>query len=75
MIRRRQDLQFFIVTKRIYRFFIRLPDDWGEGYPNASMCCTVENRDRADYRLPLFKAAPIRHESIIREPMHRKKLP
>ncbi len=69
MIRARPDLRFFIVTKRIHRFHERLPDDWGAGYENVSICCTVENQDRADFRLPIFESEPIRHKSIICEPL------
>lgn len=69
MIRIRSDLHFFIVTKRIHRFHIGLPDDWGSGYKNVSICCTVENQDRADYRMPIFLAEPIQHKSIICEPL------
>lgn len=65
----RPDVHFLIVTKRIDRFFVALPDDWGEGYENVTIGCTCENQDRADYRLPLFLAAPIRHRSIIAEPL------
>ena len=69
MIRKRSDLHFFIITKRIHRFFEGLPRDWGNGYENVTICCTVENQDRADYRLPLFKEMPICHKSIICEPL------
>jgi protein gp37 len=69
MIRIRNDLHFFIITKRIHRFHIGLPDDWGNGYENVTICCTVENQDRADFRLPIFLAAPIRHKCIICEPL------
>ena len=69
MIRKRSDLHFFIITKRIHRFQVSLPDDWGDGYDNVTICCTVENQDRADYRLPIFLAAPIQHKSIICEPL------
>ncbi len=69
MIRARRDLRFYFFTKRIDRFTRCLPDDWGEGYENVIVGCSVENQDRADYRLPIFKAAPIRHKSIIVAPM------
>lgn len=69
MIRIRSDLHFFIVTKRIHRFHMGLPDDWGSGYDNVTICCTVENQDRADFRLPIFLAEPIKHKSIICEPL------
>ncbi len=69
MIRKRRDLHFFIVTKRIQRLRVNLPDDWDEGYDHVTICCTVENQDRADYRLPIFLTEPIRHKSIICEPL------
>lgn len=69
MIRQRSDLHFFIITKRIQRFHVNLPDDWGNGYHNVTICCTVENQNRADYRLPIFLMEPIRHKSIICEPL------
>lgn len=69
MIRRRHDLRFMMITKRIDRFYESLPSDWGDGYENVTICCTAENQDRADYRLPLYKAAPIKHKIIICEPL------
>ena len=69
MIRLRNDLTFLMITKRIDRLHVVLPDDWGDGYENVTICCTVENQDRADYRLPIYKAAPIKHKIIICEPI------
>ncbi len=69
MIRERSDLNFLIITKRIDRFAACTPADWGEGYPNVTICCTIENQDRADYRMPIYKAAPIQHKILICEPL------
>lgn len=69
MIRTRSDLHFFIITKRIHRFHVNLPPDWGNGYENVTICCTVENQDRADFRLPILLSEPIRHKAIICEPI------
>jgi protein gp37 len=69
MMRQRPDLDFMIITKRIDRFHVSLPDDWGNGYPNVAICSTVENQDRADYRLPILLKEPIRHKMIICEPL------
>lgn len=69
MIRERSDLFFLIITKRIDRFHVNLPSDWGSGYDNVAVCCTAENQDRADYRLPIFLREPIKHKSIICEPI------
>ena len=46
-----------------------MPDDWGDGYDNVLIGCTVENQDRADYRLSIFKELPIKHKSIIIAPL------
>ena len=69
MMRLRSDLHFLFVTKRIHRFKECIPHDWGEGYENVTICCTVENQAMADYRLPLFNAAPIKHKEIVCEPL------
>lgn len=68
-IRQRQDLKFFIITKRIHRFEVSLPSDWGSGYENVTICATCENQKRADERLPVLLNLPIKHKEIIHEPM------
>ncbi|HOU68553.1 MAG TPA: DUF5131 family protein [Paludibacteraceae bacterium] len=72
MIRERSDLRFLIITKRIDRFSQSLPNDWGEGYDNVTICCTVENQAMADYRLPIYEKSPIKHKVIICEPILEK---
>ena len=69
MMRERGDLHFFMTTKRIDRFLNCIPEDWGDGYENVTICCTIENQDRADYRLPIYRDVPIRHKMIICEPL------
>lgn len=69
MIRRRSDCFFIFFTKRIDRLAGCLPGDWGEGYDNVMIGCTVENQDRADYRLPIFRALPIKHRAVIAAPL------
>ena len=69
MIRQRQDLHFFFITKRIHRFYDAVPSDWGDGYENVTICCTTENQDRADFRLPIYLDVPIKHKHIICEPL------
>ena len=69
MMRERSDLNFLFITKRIHRFAACIPEDWGDGYPNVHICCTVENQAMTDYRLPLFKEAPIRYKSIVCSPL------
>lgn len=69
MIRERSDLDFFIITKRISRFEVSLPTDWGEGYRNVTICVTAENQKMADTRLPILLNLPIQHKNIICEPL------
>lgn len=69
IIRRRRDCTFFFFTKRIERLARCLPADWGDGYDHVAIGCTVENQDRADHRMPLFTALPIRHRLVIVAPM------
>lgn len=69
MMRLRSDLRFYFFTKRIDRFMECIPADWGSGYDNVMVGCTVENQEMADYRLPLFRSMPIRHKSIIVSPL------
>lgn len=72
MIRERSDLSFLFVTKRILRFSECIPEDWGDGYDNVEICCTAENQEMADLRLPVFLKAPIKRKSIICEPLLSK---
>lgn len=72
MIRTRSDLNFMMITKRVDRLQESLPNDWGEGYDHVTICCTIENQERANYRLPIYKAAPIKHKIIICEPLLEK---
>ena len=69
MIRIRSDLRFFFITKRIDRLMQVLPPDWGGGYENLAVGCTVENQAMADYRLPLLLDAPLRHKLVICAPL------
>lgn len=69
MIRERSDLHFIFLTKRIERFLQCIPNDWGEGYDNVTVGCTIENQDRADFRLSIFDDLPIKHKNIICQPL------
>ena len=69
MIKQRPDLDFLILTKRIDRFEVSLPLDWGDGYDNVNIGCSVENQDLADYRLPLFLSYPIKRRFVACAPL------
>lgn len=72
MIKERSDCMFFFFTKRIDRFLDCTPEDWGSGYDNVMIGCTIENQEMADYRLPIFIDLPIKHKSIIVAPILEK---
>lgn len=69
MIKERQDCTFLFLTKRIDRFMKSIPDDWGHGYDNVVVCCTIENQKNADYRLEILKNLPIKHKCITAQPL------
>lgn len=69
MIRQRPDCTFLFLTKRIERFLSCIPDDWGDGYENVVVCCTIENQANADRRLSVFRTLPIRHKCITAQPL------
>jgi len=69
IIRTRSDVLFFIITKRILRFYDCIPDDWGSGYPNVSIVCTIENQKQCDIRFPFFNTLPIAGKFIACEPL------
>ncbi len=69
IIRIRSDVHFSIITKRITRFLQCIPRDWGVGWPNVRICCTVEDQQAAEERLPVFLSLPIREKNIICEPL------
>ena len=69
MMKDRQDCTFLFLTKRIDRFMKCIPDDWGDGYENVVVCCTVENQINADYKLQVFSRLPIKHKCITAQPL------
>ena len=69
MIKERADCTFLFLTKRIERFAACIPADWADGYDNVVVCCTIENQQYADKKLPVFGALPIRHRCITAQPL------
>lgn len=72
MIKARQDCMFLFLTKRIERFMDCVPDDWGSGYENVVVCCTIENQKHADRKLSIFQTLPIKHKCITAQPLLEK---
>lgn len=69
MMKARPDCTFLFLTKRIERFMDCIPPDWGDGYENVVVGCTVENQRNADQRLSLFRSLPIKHKCITAQPL------
>jgi protein gp37 len=69
MIKKRSDLRFLFLTKRIHRFKEVCPDDWEEDYSHVMVGCSVENQSEADKRLPYLISLPIKHRFIICQPL------
>lgn len=69
MMKERSDLSFLFLTKRIDRFMQCIPPDWGDGYENVIVGCTIENQKNADYKLSIFKNLPIKHKCITAQPL------
>lgn len=69
MMRERPDLHFVFFTKRILRLPGLLPEDWGDGYDNVTIGCTVENQKRARERMPVFLDIPIQRRIVICAPL------
>jgi len=69
MIKQRSDCTFLFLTKRIDRFMDCVPTDWGDGYDNVVVGCTVENQKNADFRLRIFQELPIKHKCITAQPL------
>lgn len=69
MIKERSDCTFLFLTKRIERFMQCIPSDWGDGYDNVVVCCTIENQENADKKLSVFQTLPIKHKQITAQPL------
>lgn len=72
IIKQRSDCNFLFLTKRIERFMECMPNDWGSGYDNVIVGCTVENQETANKRLAVFDTLPIKYKNIIAQPLIQK---
>jgi protein gp37 len=69
MMKQRNDLTFFFLTKRIERFNVALPIDYPTGYEHITIAISVENQEMANQRIPVLKSLPIVHKQIMLQPM------
>lgn len=49
-----------------------ISENWGNGYDRVTVGCTIENQNKADYRLSIFSELPIMHKNIIYQPLIQK---
>lgn len=69
MIKIRKNCTFIFFTKRIMRFMECIPSDWGSGYENVIVGCSIENQYYASLRLESFLQLPIKHRWIVCAPL------
>lgn len=69
IMRERSDLEFFIITKRIERLAACVPPGWGDGWDNVTICCTMENQEEVNRRIPIYMNAPVKHRIVVCEPL------
>jgi protein gp37 len=69
IMKKRNDLKFLFLTKRIERFEIGLPEDFSSEYEHVTICTTIENQKRADERLSILKKLPIKNKIITIQPL------
>jgi protein gp37 len=72
MINQRCDCYFVIFTKRIERFTVNLPFNWGEGFKNVTIGVSCENQKMADERLSVLSTLPIQSKIIALAPLLEK---
>ena len=69
LIGRTPNLDWLLLTKRPGNIAKMLPPDWGDGYPNVWLGCTVVNQDEADRDIPKLLAVPARVRFLSMEPL------
>ena len=69
IIKKRCDVIFYILTKRVDRIQQCLPDDWNDGYENVVLNITCENQKLFNQRWEIFKDIPAKHKGIHLSPL------
>lgn len=69
MIRQTSHLDWMLLTKRPGNIARMLPPDWGNGYPNVWLGCTVVNQAEADRDIPKLLAVPAKVRFLSMEPL------
>jgi protein gp37 len=68
IIRQCPEYTFQVLTKRIELVRERLPADWGDGYSNVWLGCTVENQEYVNIRVPQLLSIPAAVHFVSYEP-------
>jgi len=69
LIRRCQNLDWQLLTKRPENIRAMLPPDWGDGWKNSWLGTTVEDQCRADARIPVLAGIPAAVRFLSVEPL------
>lgn len=69
LIRATTNLDWMLLTKRPGNIAKMLPEDWGIGYPNVWLGCTVVKQEEADRDIPKLLAVPARIRFLSVEPL------
>lgn len=69
IIKKRNDLEFLIPTKRIHRFRDCVPSDWGDGYNNVFICVSAEDQKAIDFRASILIDLPIKKKGLFLSPL------
>lgn len=69
LIRATPNLDWLMLTKRPGNIAKMLPPDWGRGYPNVWLGCTVVNQEEADRDVPKLLAVPAAIRFLSMEPL------
>ena len=69
LIRATPNLDWMLLTKRPGNIAKMLPPDWGGGWPNVWLGCTVVNQDEADRDIPKLLAVPAAVRFLSIEPL------
>lgn len=69
IIKKRPDVIFWLLTKRVPYISAALPPDWGSGYPNVMLNMTAENQRAFDERWPVFEKIPAAAKGICCAPL------
>ncbi|WP_052692293.1 DUF5131 family protein [Teredinibacter purpureus] len=69
LIKRTENLDWLLLTKRAVNIAKYLPHDWGDGYPNVWLGVSVENKKHGYPRIEILKNIPAKVRFLSAEPL------